>query len=145
MTDKPRTPSKPRMSSARGSSPTLTAPGAEGGRRPRRARGDEPTLMAPVTRVLYRVVDAAELARIQERGHRSFAPMEGAETVQLLVDEDHARALAGPGWVVRFAIQQSVLAEYQPSGAPPRQEYRLPAAHVAVLNASIVGPIVVLR
>jgi hypothetical protein len=127
----------------RGSEPTLTAAGAPP--RKRRARGDEPTLAAPVTTVLYRVVDAAELARLQERGHRQFAPIEGAETMQFLCDESQARLVAGPGWVTRFAIRNDVLAKYPRTGSPPREEVRIPSSELATLNDAIIGPIVVLR
>jgi hypothetical protein len=115
------------------------------GERKRRARGDEPTMVAPVMTVLYRPVDAAELARIQERGHRQFAPIEGAETIQLVCDEDNARALAGPGWVVRCSVQTSFLDRHPRTGSKPRDEYRIPASELQALNDALVGPIVVLR
>jgi hypothetical protein len=141
--DRPSKTSKPKRK-IRGSEPTLVAAGTDVPRK-RRARGDEPTLVAPMTAVLYRPVDAAELARLQERGHRTFAPIEGAETIQLVCDEAHARALAGPGWVTRFAVRMDFLAKYPALGSKPREEYRVPTSELAVLNDSIVGPIVVLR
>jgi len=134
-------PQKPKR--ARGSSPTLPAVGGEARRG--RARGDEPTLMQPATTLVYRIVDAAELSRLQERGHRQFAPMEGAETIQLMVDEAQARLLAGPGWVTRLALRNDLLATYPRTGSPPREEIRVPSSDIAALNDAIVGPIVVLR
>ncbi len=98
-----------------------------------------------MTTVLYRPVDAAELARLQERGHRSFAPMEGAETIQLVCDEAQARALAGPGWVTRLALRNDFLSRHPPLGETPRQEHRVPSGELDALNDAIVGPIVVLR
>jgi len=142
MSDDVPPPSKSKR--IRGSAPTLTAVGGGEPRR-RRARGDEPTLMAPATTLLYRIVDEAELSRLQERGHRQFAPMEGAETIQLLLDEAQARLLAGPGWVTRLAIHNEALKKYARTGSPPREEYRVPSGDLAVLNDAIVGPIVVLR
>lgn len=140
--DKPSKTSRPKR--IRGSEPTLVAADKEVPRK-RRARGDEPTLVAPMTMVLYRPVDAAELARLQERGHRTFAPIEGAETIQLVCDETHARALAGPGWVTRFALRMDFLSKYPPLGTKPREEHRIPTSELAALNDAIVGPIVVLR
>lgn len=140
--DRPSKSSRPKLK-IRGTEPTLVAAGKDP--RKRRARGDEPTLVAPMTTVLFRPVDAAELARLQERGHRTFAPIEGAETIQLVCEEAHARALAGPGWVTRFAVRMDFLTKFSALGSKPREEYRVPTSELAALNDAIVGPIVVLR
>lgn len=108
-------------------------------------RGDEPTLMAPAATVLYRVVHEAELAKIQQLEHKKFPPLAGGETLQILVDEQHARAIAGPAWVTRFAVMNTALSKYPRTGAKPREEIRVPASDVDALNEAIVGPIVVLR
>ena len=135
-------PSKSGRSKVRGSAPTMLAPQFP---RKKRLRGDEPTLMAPAATVLYRAVDESELSRIQQLEHKRFAPMQGAETIQILCDEQHARAIAGPGWVTRFAVQNNLLSKYARTGAKPREEYRIPAPDVEALNDALVGPIVVLR
>ena len=124
-----------------GDAPTLV--GTEGVPKPRRVRGDEPTLVAPMTTVLYRPVDAAELAKIEGSGHRRFPRGERAFTV--LVDEAHARLATGSGWLTRFAVRTDVIALYPKLGGARSEEYAIPAGEVEALNDAIVGPIVVVR
>jgi hypothetical protein len=138
MTERKRKTSRPKM---RGDEPTTADPAM--GPRPRRARGDEPTLVAPTTTVLHRVVDGAELAKIEASGHRRF-PRPTA-TFTLLSDESRARLARGSGWVTRFSVQNDVLARYPKLGGSRDAEYAIPAAEVEMLNDAIIGPIVVLR
>jgi hypothetical protein len=138
MTERKRKTSRPRV---RGDEPTLAGTGQ--GPKPRRARGDEPTLVAPTTTVLHRVVDAAELAKIEASGHRRF-PRPNA-TFTLLGDEGHARLARGSGWVTRFAVQSDVLSRYPRLGSARDIEYAIPPNEVETLNDAIIGPIVVLR
>jgi len=124
----------------RGDEPTMVGPAHAP---KRRARGDEPTLVAPVTTVLHRVVDEAELAKIEASGHRRFP--RPSTTFTLLADEGHARLSRGSGWVTRFTVQADVLARYPRLGTERDAEYAIPPGEVEALNDAIVGPIVVLR
>lgn len=131
--------SKPKI---RGSEPTLVAL-RSGEPRPRRTRGDEPTLMAPTTILLFRPVDEAELAKIEQNGYRRFPPAVGAFVVYAY--EKYARTLTGTGWLTRFSLPSDVIGKYPRDGASPTEHYLIPPGDLDKINESLVGPIVVLR
>jgi hypothetical protein len=131
--------SKPKI---RGSDPTLVAV-RSGEPRPRRARGDEPTLMAPTSILLFRPVDEAELAKIEQNGYRRFPP--GAGALVVYAYEKYARSITGAGWLTRFSLPSNVISKYPRDGASPMEHYLIPPGDLEAINDALIGPIVVLR
>ena len=112
--------------------------------------------MSERTTTLWRPVGPKELELIKQSGMRAFPPRLPEEPIFYpVLSEDYAVKIArdwnvpasGAGFVTRFDVKSSYLAEYavQEAGGRAHLEYCIPAAEMDPFNAAIVGEIKVVR
>lgn len=105
---------------------------------------------------LWRPVGPAELRLIEEAGMKAFPPRLPEQPIFYPVtSEDYAVKIArdwnvaasGAGFVTRFRVWRDFLARYdvQDAGGKAHREYWIPAEHMDVFNAAIVGKIQVVH
>ena len=109
------------------------------------------------TTVLYRPVGANELRLIADSGYRAFPPrLPGQPIFYPVLNEEYATQIARDwnaknskskaGYVTRFAVQTSFLAQFtvQKVGGSLHLEYWIPAEKLDEFNQNIVGLIEVI-
>lgn len=107
------------------------------------------------TVTLFRPVGPVELKLIEEADFRAFPPRLPEQPIFYpVLTEEYAAKIArdwnvpasGSGYVTRFRVTRSFLAQYEIHNAGGRhfQEYWIPAEHVIQLNENIVGRIEVI-
>lgn len=110
------------------------------------------------TVVLFRPVGQEELELIKASGFREFPPrLIHQPLFYPVVGEEYAHDIArrwnaehqtssGAGFVTRFRVRASHLAEYpiRTVGGRSHQEYWIPASKLAEFNTHILGPIEVI-
>lgn len=108
--------------------------------------------------VLYRPVGQKELDLIAESGWRRFPPrLDWQPIFYPVLTEDYATRIArdwntkdeangAVGYVTRFSVRTSFLANYEPQEAGGRdlREYWIPAEELGAFNDAIVGSIEVI-
>jgi hypothetical protein len=108
--------------------------------------------------VLYRPVGQKELDLIAESGWRRFPPrLDWQPIFYPVLTEDYATRIArdwntkdeangAVGYVTRFSVRTSFLANYEPQEAGGRdlREYWIPAEELDAFNEAIVGSIEVI-
>ena len=108
------------------------------------------------TITLWRPVGPEELALIRTAGMRAFPPrLIGQPIFYPVLTEDYATKIArdwnvrdsGSGFVTRFEVSRSFLANYevQKAGGRAHLEYWIPAEDLPAFNAAIVGEIEVIH
>ncbi|WP_211100077.1 ADP-ribosylation/crystallin J1 [Acuticoccus kandeliae] len=108
------------------------------------------------TITLWRPVGPEELDLIQASGMKAFPPRLPEQPIFYpVLTEDYAIKIArdwnvaasGAGYVTRFEVQRSFLANYaiQEAGGRAHREYWIPAEDLDAFNAAIVGKIEVTR
>ncbi|WP_092496963.1 ADP-ribosylation/crystallin J1 [Faunimonas pinastri] len=112
--------------------------------------------MSEPTTTLWRPVGPKELELIEASGMTAFPPRLPDQPIFYpVLSEDYAVKIArdwnvpasGSGFVTRFEVRSSYLAEYevQEAGGRSHLEYWIPAEHMAAFNVAIVGKIKVIR
>ena len=99
--------------------------------------------MAATMIVLYRPVDEAEMAKIEQNAYRRYPPGAGAFVVY--AQEKFARTLTGSGWLTRMTLPSDVVARYPRDGVSPSEHYLIPPADLEKINDALIGPIQVVR
>jgi hypothetical protein len=105
--------------------------------------------------ILYRPINAAELARIEESGWTAFPPRLPEQPIFYpVLDEEYARWISqrwnvrdfGSGYVVRFAVDIDFARRYPERrvGSVEARELWVPAEELDEFNRHIVGPIEVI-
>jgi hypothetical protein len=108
------------------------------------------------TTTLWRPVGPKELELIEQAGMRAFPPRLPDQPIFYpVLSEEYAVKIArdwnvpasGSGYVTRFEVKTSYLADYriEEAGGRAHLEYWIPAEEMDAFNAAIVGEIEVTR
>ena len=108
--------------------------------------------MTPNTVTLWRPVGPRELELIRQTGMRAFPPRLPEQPIFYpVLSEEYAVKIArdwnvpasGSGFVTRFQVQRSFLANYrvEKAGGSAHSEYWIPAEELDSFNRAIVGEI----
>jgi hypothetical protein len=106
---------------------------------------------------LYRPVGQQELDLIRRSGNKSFPPRLPEQPIfypvlneeyatQIARDWNSRRSAEAVGYVTRFRVRKSYLAQFEPHivGSTIHKEYWIPAEGLAEFNENIVGEIEVI-